>query len=40
LAVPDNFILACYSYSTEHPGKFMRFLNQTNPKIKDPLFID
>lgn len=37
---PDNFILACYCYSTEHPGMFMRFLNQTNPKIKDPLFID
>ena len=37
---PDNFILACYCYSEEHPGMFMRFLNQTNPKIKDPLFID
>lgn len=37
---PDNFILACYCYSMEHPGMFMRFLNQTNPKIKDPLFID
>ncbi|UCF98425.1 MAG: hypothetical protein JSV89_02565 [Spirochaetaceae bacterium] len=32
---PDNFILACYYYSKEHPGMFMRFLNQTNPKIKD-----
>ena len=37
---PDNFILACYCYSIEHPGMFMRFLSQRNPKIKDPLFID
>jgi hypothetical protein len=37
---PDNFILACYSYSKEHPGMFIRYLEQTNPKIKDPLFID
>ena len=37
---PDNFILACYCYSVEHPGMFVRFLKQTNPKIKDPLFID
>jgi hypothetical protein len=37
---PDNFILACYCYSSEHPGMLMRFLEQTNPKIKDPLFID
>ena len=37
---PDNFILACYCYSKEHPEMFMRYLRQTNPKIKDPLFID
>jgi hypothetical protein len=37
---PDNFILACYCYSKEHPNMFMRYLRQTNPKIKDPLFID
>jgi hypothetical protein len=37
---PDNFILACYCYSKDHPKMFMRYLEQTNPKIKDPLFID
>jgi hypothetical protein len=24
---PDNFILACYCYSSEHLGMFMRFLD-------------
>jgi hypothetical protein len=37
---PDNFILASYCFSVDKPEMFVRFLKQTNPPLRDPLFFD